>query len=147
MVYILEVTLFDTSDVLRIFNAARKQMKYLPSLYTDDETTEFIYSLVKEGGVWVAKIKGVAAGFIHFKNGWVNHLYIDPNFQNKGIGQALLNKAKRTNPGGLRLWVFEENVGAISFYEREGFKIAEKRDKKAADNEENLADRKYVWAP
>ncbi len=72
-------------------------------------------------------------------------LYIDPKFHNKGYGKLLLNHAKELSPNGLYLWVFEDNIGAIKFYEREGFKLIEKRDKDNADNEENLPDRKYYW--
>lgn len=93
----------------------------------------------------VAKKERVVLGFIHSENGWVNHLYVDLTCQNRGIGKVLLEEVKKQNPQGLNLWVFEENVNAIKFYEREGFELIEKRGKEQADNEEGLSDRKYFW--
>lgn len=46
---------------------------------------------------------------------------------------------------GIQLMVFEDNKGAIKFYEREGFVLMEKRNQEQAKNEENLSDRRYEW--
>jgi ribosomal protein S18 acetylase RimI-like enzyme len=49
------------------------------------------------------------------------------------------------SPAGLSLWVFEDNIDAIRFYEREGFQLVKKRDIEEQDNEEGLPDRLYKW--
>ncbi|MDO8269069.1 MAG: GNAT family N-acetyltransferase [Candidatus Levybacteria bacterium] len=145
MIIISIADLSDADQIFDIFEKARGEMKYLPDIHTSEETHVFVTSLVISGGVLVAKEKGRVAGFIHAKDGWVNHLYIDPAFQNQGVGKVLLEEVKEQNPEGLYLWVFEENLGAIKFYEREGFRLIEKRDIDHVDNEEHLPDRKYSW--
>lgn len=142
---ISHASLSHVGQIFDIFEKARGEMTYLPDIHTSEETQVFINNLVKSGGVLVAKEHSGVVGFVHAKNGWVNHLYVDPAFQNQGVGKALLEEVKKQNPNGLNLWVFEENVNGIKFYEREGFELVEKRGKAQADNEEGLSDRKYCW--
>jgi GNAT superfamily N-acetyltransferase len=97
--------------------------------------------------VIVAKVNAIIVGFLALKDEWVDHLYLSPDFQGKGIGTVLLSRAKKLHPNELKLWVFEYNTGAIRLYEREGFVLVEKRDIDKADNEEKLPDRLYAWRP
>lgn len=49
-------------------------------------------------------------------------LYVDPFFQNSGIGSELIEfaiKELKTN----HLWVLQENDKAISFYQKHGFHL------------------------
>jgi ribosomal protein S18 acetylase RimI-like enzyme len=135
----------DTPSIIDIFTKVRSQMKYLPIIHTLDETEKYLVSLVSDGNVLVAKRGNSILGFSQLKDGFVNHLYIDPHFQNKGVGKLLLDEMKQLSSDNLKLWVFEENKNAIRFYEREGFKLEEKRDKEHTENEENLPDRLYSW--
>lgn len=137
----------NTPEILRVFTLARSKMLYLPKLHTNEDTENFITKLVAGGNVLVAKVSGNIVGFIQYENGWINHLYVHPEFQGVGIGKRLLDEIKAMYPADMRLWVFEQNKDAIRFYEREGFVLEEKRDQQHADNEENLPDRRYVWAP
>ena len=55
----------------------------------------------------------------------LDNLHVLPAWQGRGIGRALMDKAARWVNGqapdeGLYLWVYEQNEGAISFYERAG---------------------------
>ena len=45
-------------------------------------------------------------------------LYVEPTEQNRGVGAALLEKAKELRPDGFYLWVFQKNDGARRLYER-----------------------------
>jgi ribosomal protein S18 acetylase RimI-like enzyme len=135
----------DTPSIIDIFTKARSEMEYLPDIHTQDETKEYLASLVSDGSVLVAKSGNSILGFSQLKDGWVHHLYIDPQFQSKGVGKLLLDKMKQHAPFGLRLRVFEDNIDAIRFYEREGFKLEEKRNIEHTKNEENLPDRLYSW--
>jgi GNAT superfamily N-acetyltransferase len=73
------------------------------------------------------------------------HLYVHPDLQRRGIGDALLARAKELRPDGFRLWVFQRNTGAHSFYERRGLRLAELTD--GAGNEEREPDALYEWRP
>ena len=68
---------------------------------------------------------GFVAGDPHPNDGWgwVATIAVDPNFRRRGIGTALLH-ACESNLGvpRSRLTVRTSNQGAITLYEREGYK-------------------------
>lgn len=136
----------DARAVVEIFTRARAEMMYLPVVHSAAETDGFFTAMVRAGDIWIAKLDATVAGFMEIKGGWLHHLYVAPDFQNRGIGKALLDKAKQESREGIALWVFEDNTDAMRFYEREGFSLQEKRTKAQATNEENLPDRKYIWS-
>jgi ribosomal protein S18 acetylase RimI-like enzyme len=136
-----------------IFFRARNQMTYVPpvpeahlGLIADE-----IFQRNEE--VWLAEENGRAVGFLAIRRsrsqGWevLERLYVEPEAQNRGIGAALLEQAKRLRPGGLYLWVFQRNAGARRFYERHGFRVVTLRFGAAADNMENEPDALYAWVP
>lgn len=98
--------------------------------------------VLSQNQVWVADVDDAVAGFIAFGRGWVNQLYVAPEFQGRGVGTELLAMAMRCNPV-LELWVFEENVPAIRFYERRGFSAVERTD--GATNEAKRPDLRMRW--
>lgn len=56
-------------------------------------------------------------------NKWeLDDFYILPRFRNKGIGSAVLSHICQSTTGCIYLYVFTNNKGAISLYERFGFK-------------------------
>ena len=81
-------------------------------------------------------------GFIAFSEGWVEQLYILPDWQGQGIGRALLEIPKASHPE-LRLWTFQQNAGARRFYEANGFTAIELTDGHA--NENKAPDVLYRW--
>lgn len=135
----------DADRVVDIFNSAWAQMEYLPVIHSPQETHEYFTKLVRDGKVLVYKINSEIVGFMELDDGWLHHLYIDPEYQNKGFGTRMLGYAKDVSPTGIKLWVFENNKNAIRFYEREGFILVKKRNIDETTNEENLPDRLYEW--
>lgn len=63
---------------------------------------------------------GVVKGMVTIRDGEIEKLYVEPTFQSKGIGAALLEYAVSAL-GARRLWALEKNVGALRFYARHGF--------------------------
>jgi putative acetyltransferase len=83
-------------------------------------------------------------GFIAFREGWVDHLYVLPSSQRRGVGVALLRVAQsRSCP--LSLWTFQRNKNARKFYEKHGFILVDVTD--GYRNEEKEPDAMYSWAP
>jgi putative acetyltransferase len=120
-----------------------RAMPHLPVLHTPDEDLAYYSTVVFPGAeIWLSEQCGIAAGFIAFRLGWVDHLYVHPDFQSRGIGSALLGLAK-VSADSLRLWTFQCNLGARRFYERHGFRIEEETD--GANNEERQPDILYKW--
>ena len=134
----------DTGAVADAYVAALAELTYLPELYTEAESRAFVEQvLLPNNEVWVAEQDGAVIGFVGFGDGSVRHLWIQPDHQNQGAGTALLNVAKTCCPKGLRLTVYQQNMGARRLYERHGFTLVELRNGK--DNEENEPDAVYVW--
>lgn len=144
---IIKAKAADAKAVFAIFTNSRAGMKYLPVVHTQEEIEKFFTSLVVKGEIVLIKNDDVIAGFMQIEDEWLHHMYIAPKFQNMGFGKLLLNRAKELSPKGIQLMVFEENKGAIQFYEREGFILLEKRSQEQTKNEENLPDRRYIWKP
>ena len=73
--------------VARLFRAVvRTHLPYLPELHTPDEDLWFFRSRVFAAcEVWVG---GAPDGFIAFRDGWVDHLYVGAEHQRRGLGSA-----------------------------------------------------------
>lgn len=93
--------------------------------------------------VVVAEDATAVIGFVAMTDGMIEHLYVDPEHQRRGVGSALLEEAKRRMPGGFRLWVFQANEPARSFYEKHGVRVVRLTD--GSGNEERMPDALYEW--
>ncbi|WP_431268489.1 GNAT family N-acetyltransferase [Dankookia sp. P2] len=91
-------------------------------------------TLLARHRVWVAVAAGSAIAYLGLAGTELLHLYVAPGFQRRGIGGRLLAGAIAAAPGGLALYAFERNHAARRFYERHGFRGAERRP--ASANEE-----------
>jgi ribosomal protein S18 acetylase RimI-like enzyme len=133
----------DAPAVVAVFHAARADaLPYLPLLHTPEEDRTFFGGLVDQRLVTVAEADGRVAGFLALHDDWVEHLYVAPEAQGRGLGRALLQHAQASNER-LQLWVFQRNTRAIGFYEHHGFAIAERTD--GAHNEERTPDARMTW--
>lgn len=66
---------------------------------------------------------GLIRGFLQMNDTEICKLYVDPFFQNKGIGNDLMEYAVKELHANY-LWALEKNVKAISFYQRHGFHLS-----------------------
>jgi len=136
----------DGRPVGDLFIAARAQMTYLPHVHTDEETREFFARVVVvQQETWVAESERAVAGFGALTDELLEHLYVHPDHQGRGIGTLLLEHAKRRRPRGIKLWLFQQNDGARRFYERHGFRLVELTD--GAGNLGRVPDALYEWLP
>lgn len=136
----------DADPIARLFIASRATLTFLPNIHTDEETFYFIANIVlRDQEVQVAETIGEISGFLAIHGEMVEHLYVRPDLLRRGIGSALLQRAKERLPSGFRLWVFQENVPARRFYERHGLRLVEETD--GSRNEERTPDALYEWRP
>jgi ribosomal protein S18 acetylase RimI-like enzyme len=134
----------DTDAIVAVFHAARRRaLPYLPVLHSPEEARAFFGGLVAAGTVTVAVEGEHVVAFIALGEGTVEHLYVEPPWWRHGIGSTLLRHAQARAPAGLALWVFARNTNAIAFYERHGFRVAQRTD--GAGNEEREPDARMVW--
>ncbi|HEY6234126.1 MAG TPA: GNAT family N-acetyltransferase [Candidatus Elarobacter sp.] len=135
----------DESDaVAALFRLSKETaMPYLPDLHTAEEDRAFFRERVfAECEVWVAERDGELVGMCAFRGGWLDQLYVHPAHRRRGIGAALLCKAKDANEQ-LQLWAFQRNVSALRFYESQDFRVVKTTD--GRDNEEREPDALFAW--
>ena len=142
---IRQATLDDADAVGRVFVNARDRMTYLPRIPDKDRPRLGGWFVELNEETWLAEEDGRIVGFAGLKAGWLEHLYVDPDAQSRGVGTELMDHAKRRRPAGLELWVFQENTGARRFYERHGFELVRLTD--GRDNMEHKPDALYEWRP
>jgi GNAT superfamily N-acetyltransferase len=73
--------------------------------------------------VWVAERSGTLQGMIALEVPWIRQLAVFPEFQRRGVGTALLFKARKLSPETLRLFTFQRNATARAFYAKHGFSL------------------------
>jgi ribosomal protein S18 acetylase RimI-like enzyme len=136
----------DADAVAEVFIASFDTLTFLPMLHTDEETIDFIANKVMpEQEVLVAEENGTIVGFVAMDGDSLEHLYVHPDSQGRGVGSALLERAKERMPRGFSLWVFQQNAQARRFYERHGLSLIERTE--GAGNEERMPDARYEWRP
>ncbi len=89
----------------------------------DDARTFFRDTILTTCSVWVAEKTGKLVGFIAIEPPWIRQFSVFPEHQRRGIGTALLAKARECSPAELRLFTFQRNAKARAFYEKHGFHI------------------------
>ena len=135
----------DAPAIAALFRRSFGELAFLSTLHTPDEDQVFFGAVVQEQEVWVWDEDGRILGFAALGDAMLNHLYVEPSEQARGIGAALLAHAKLRRDHGFRLWTFQRNANARRFYERRGFDIVEMTD--GAGNEEREPDVLYEWHP
>lgn len=104
------------------------------------EYYEIIKDMFLQAEVYVYEIEKEIMGFIGLDKEYIEGIFVLDQYQKRGIGKALLNhvKAKKEH---LSLNVYQKNLNAIFFYQREGFCV------QYEDVDENTGEKEYrmVW--
>ncbi len=144
-------TAADAVRVAQILLASRaRHLPYAPLAHTPAEVNAWVAQVLLPGGgvcVLVAdgELRAMAAHALDNGIGWIEQLYVDPGFEGRGFGAALLRHAlAELHAAGahpVRLWCFQANTGARRFYERHGFVAVDFTDGRG--NEEGCPDVLY----
>lgn len=104
------------------------------------EYYEIIKDMFLQAEVYVYEIEKEIMGFIGLDKEYIEGIFVLDQYQKRGIGKALLNhvKAKKEH---ISLNVYQKNLNAILFYQREGFCV------QYEDVDENTGEKEYrmVW--
>src|SRR5919197_5235441 len=114
-----------------------------PMVHDAREVREWIARIVlPHRDVSVAEVDGRIVAMMALDAESVEHLYVLPELQRGGIGEALLALAKQRR-AHLRLRTLASNHPARAFYEKRGFLGVEFGD--GSGNEEHAPDVGYEW--
>jgi len=108
----------------------------------EDQVAYFEREVRPKNRVRVAKDGEVIVGIIVSSVESVAQLYVRMGHHRRGIGSRLLSLAKAESGGTLWLFTFAQNVRACSFYESQGFTVAQR----GFEPMWQLEDVKYTWA-
>ena len=126
-----------------LFDCFRISLTFLPQLHTLDENIGFMTGvLMPQHEVWVAEDSEAVVGYVAFRPGRIQHLYVRPRAQGRGVGPRLLAQAMADGTEK-DLWTFQDNTRARRFYEARGFRAVEFTD--GDGNEEKTPDVRYFW--
>jgi ribosomal protein S18 acetylase RimI-like enzyme len=124
----------------------RTAMPWLPDLHTEDATRAWVREvLLPQQEVWVAETDGQVVGMAALAAEMLQQLYIHPDYQGQGIGNALFRLATERYPAGFTFYAFQRNARARAFYEARGCVAVAFGD--GSENEEGEPDVLYAWKP
>ncbi len=98
--------------------------------------------ILKENHVWVLEVDQRPVAFLAMRDDFIDHLYVHPDYQKRGIGKALLNYARQLSPEHLWLYTLQVNTNARTFYEKYGFTAEKFGVTPPPDNEPDV---EYHW--
>jgi GNAT superfamily N-acetyltransferase len=120
----LDIRLFEEADrpfLRTLFLAARRHN--WTWLDGDDWALEDLDAVILGETVLVAFVEGHRAGFAGIlpNDNFLHSLYVDPDFQGRGVGSALLEAVQRrfTSTGALKCLML--NKSALMFYLKHGW--------------------------
>ena len=83
---------------------------------------EFVKEMLPQAEVYVYEDDKMIQGFIGVSDEYIEGIFVSDEMQSCGIGKMLLDYIKNKKDK-LQLKVYQKNVRAMSFYQREGFTI------------------------
>lgn len=83
---------------------------------------EAVKKMLPQAEVYVYEENKIIQGFVGVQEKYIEGIFVSGKMQSHGIGKALLDYIK-DKKGRLQLNVYQKNVRAMSFYQREGFTI------------------------
>jgi putative acetyltransferase len=117
----------DMNDVLDIWlKASIKAHSFVESRFWESKIDDMRETYIPTSDTYVFKENGIIKGFFSLHGDTLATMFVSPNFQGKGIGQKLMDKAKSIR-NKLNLTVYHENPKSIQFYRKCGFAIVKER--------------------
>ncbi|MBS4199037.1 GNAT family N-acetyltransferase [Bacillus sp. FJAT-49732] len=124
---IQEIAIISWNDTYRGIIPTEIQEMFLRSAYND----EMLQRRLEHSTIFVSEVDGEIVGFANFST--VNEdgkteltaIYLDPEYQGKGIGTALLKKGITTLAGAKEIYinVEKDNSIGLTFYRAKGFEF------------------------
>ena len=114
----------DLDPVIQIWLESNRQAHSFIEADYWEKNKEEVRKMLPHSLIQVAEIEGNIVGFIGMNETKIEGLFVNCNFQSRGIGHSLIEWAKTRNEV-LMLNVYQKNQRALKFYLKEGFVIHE----------------------
>ena len=114
----------DLDPVIQIWLESNRQAHSFIEADYWEKNKEEVRKMLPHSLIQVAEIEGNIVGFIGMNETKIEGLFVNCNFQSRGIGHSSLEWAKTRNEV-LTLNVYQKNQRALKFYLKEGFVIHE----------------------
>jgi ribosomal protein S18 acetylase RimI-like enzyme len=127
-----------------ILNDWIDETEWMPRLHSrEDVTKHYTGEVATKRQTFVAVDGSRVCGFLTMAaDGFLTALYVERRSRKLGIGHLLVERAKRENPEEITLYIFQANILAQAFYQRQGFVEV---NRTTGDNDENLPDILMEW--
>ena len=110
----------DLKRVMKIwYDGNLEAHDFIDSSYWD-RNFGFVSRLLPRSEVYVYEIDGYVTGFVGVDEGYIQGLFVDKEYRGQGIGTKLLRYVSELYEK-IELDVFENNYGAVCFYENKHF--------------------------
>ncbi len=110
----------------------------------DEDDAFFRREILPRCSMFVAGEAARVVGFLALHGSYVDRLYVHPDRQRRGIGEALLRHAIALSPAGLELHTHVKNAKARAFYEKHGLRAVTFGTSPPPENEPDV---EYHWRP
>lgn len=98
-----------------------KSHSFIPAKYWKDNF-KLVKGMLSQAEVYIYENNQKIYGFIGLNDEYIEGIFVSDKMQSQGIGKILINYVKDKRKK-LFLNVYQKNTRAISFYQREHFKI------------------------
>ncbi len=132
----------DLKKVMRIwYDSNLEAHDFIPTSYWDRHFG-YVSRLIPRTEVYVYEIDGQVVGFVGVDEGYINGIFVEKDYRGQGIGTRLLAYVADLYDV-IELHVFENNMGAVRFYENRRFiKIEEETNEDLGEVEYKMFYRK-----
>ena len=120
-------TPFDMEQVLSIwFEASIKAHDFVAKEFWESKVSDMRKKYIPDSDTYIFLDNGIIKGFFSLYGNTLAAIFVSPDFQGKGIGRQLVDKAKSLRRK-LNLTVYRENPQSVQFYSNCGFTIIKER--------------------
>lgn len=107
---------------------------------------EAVKKMLPQAEVYVYEDNKIIQGFVGVRDEYIEGIFVSGKMQSHGIGKALLDDIKDKKVR-LQLNVYQKNVRAMSFYQREGFTIQSEQLDEFTGEKEYVMEWKQIQNP
>lgn len=100
---------------------------------------EAVKGMLLQAEIYIFEKENEIRGFIGLYENYIAGIFVKSQFQTKGIGKQLMDFVK-SRKEELTLSVYQKNIRAVKFYQRENFEI------RCENTDENTGEKEYLMA-